>query len=129
NVTGVSPGNTKITVKAVNDVSATCDVCVEGETVIFEMKNNVSVNAGSGEKIPYKAYHVGCYDGETFKNDVTDYVDFHTAYTSALDIDGNGNVYAKGAVYETVDIEVYFTYSDGGSFFVTSDTYIVHVEK
>ncbi|MBR3227495.1 MAG: hypothetical protein IKF68_03010, partial [Erysipelotrichaceae bacterium] len=99
------------------------------ETVIFTMQNNVSVKAGTGEKIPYKATHISCYDWTVNSQDVTEWVDFHTAYTSALDIDGYGNVYAKGAVYETVDIPVYFTYSDGSSFFVTSPTFTVHVEK
>ena len=129
NVTGVSPGIAKITVKTANDVSATVDVCVEGEKVIFDMENNVSVKASSGEKIPYTVTHIMCYDWNINKMDVTKEADFHTAYTSALDIDGNGNVYAKGAVFETVDIEVYFTYSDGSSLNAKSDTYIVHVEK
>ena len=121
-------GQTIITV-SIDDLVKTCVVNVEGETVIFEMENNVSVKAGSGAKIPYKATHIASYDGNVSKTDVTLWVDFHIAYTSALDIDGNGNVYAKGAVYDTVDIPVYFTYSDGSSFSVTSPTFIVHVEK
>ena len=129
NVTGVFPGLTKITVKAENGVSTTCDVCIEGETVIFEMENNVSVKAASGQKIPYKAYWIMCYDGSVNTVDVTDEVDFHTAYTSALDIDGHGNVYAKGAIYETTDVPVYFSYSDGSSFYVESQTFYVHVVK
>ena len=129
NVTGLFPGLTKVTVKAENGVSAICDVCVEGETVVFEMENNVSVKAGSGEKIPYKAYWIMCYDGTVTTNDVTEYVDFHTAYTSALDIDGHGNVYAKGSIYETTDVPVYFSYSDGSSFYVESETFYVHVVK
>ncbi|MCR4855127.1 MAG: Ig-like domain-containing protein [Erysipelotrichaceae bacterium] len=123
------PGVTKVTVKAKNDVSAVCTVVVEGETVIFSMKDHQVLKEASGEKIPYTATHVMCYEGNVNKSDVTDEVEFHTAYTSALDIDGHGNVYAKGYVYESTDIEVYFTYSDGSSFFVTSPTYIVRVEK
>ncbi|MBP5280397.1 MAG: hypothetical protein J6Z03_07920, partial [Erysipelotrichaceae bacterium] len=91
--------------------------------------NNVSVKAGSGEKIPYKATWISCYDFAVNKQDVTNEVDFHTAFTSALDIDGYGNVYAKGAVYDTVDITVYFTFTDGSSFNVRSQDFIVHVEK
>ena len=123
------PGVTNIKATASNGVEGKIKVIVEGETVIFEMENKVSVKAGSGQKIPYKATHIACYDGNISKTDVTKDVDFHTAYTSALDIDGSGNVYAKGAVFETVDIDVYFTYTDGSSFFVTSPTFIVHVEK
>ncbi|MBR4462515.1 MAG: Ig-like domain-containing protein [Erysipelotrichaceae bacterium] len=129
NVTGVFPGLTKITVKAENGVSTVCDVCVEGETVVFEMENNVSVNAGSGEKIPYKAYWIMCYDGSVTTTDITDDVEFHTAYTSALDIDGHGNVYAKGSIYETTDVPVYFSYSDGSMLYVESETFYVHVVK
>ena len=128
-VTAKGIGIATITATAANGQSAYCTVGVEGETVIFTMQNNVSVKAGSGEKIPYKATHISCYDWTVNSQDVTEWVDFHTAYTSALDIDGYGNVYAKGAVYETVDIPVYFTYSDGSSFFVTSPTFTVHVEK
>nr|MCR4633647.1 hypothetical protein [Erysipelotrichaceae bacterium] len=120
---------TEITVKAENGVSAVCKVFVEGETVIFEMENYVSVKAGSGEKIPYKATWVMYYEGNVTKTDVTEYVDFHTAYTSALDIDGHGNVYAKGAIYETTDVPVSFSYNDGGSFYVESQTFYVHVVK
>ena len=128
-VVGVGPGITEITVKAENGVSAVCKVFVEGETVIFEMENYVSVKAGSGEKIPYKATWVMYYEGNVTKTDVTEYVDFHTAYTSALDIDGHGNVYAKGAIYETTDVPVSFSYNDGGSFYVESQTFYVHVVK
>ena len=128
-ITGVAPGITKIIATSADGVSGECDVCVEGETVIYKMENNVSVKAGSGEKIPYKATWISCYDFNYNETDVTKEVDFHTAYTSALDIDGNGNVYAKGAVYETVDITVYFTFTDGSSFFVQSPDFIVHVEK
>ena len=126
---GVFPGVTKVIAQAANGVSGECEVCVEGETVIFKMENNVSVKAGSGEKIPYQATHVACWDFEYNKTDVTKEVQFHTAYTSALDIDGYGNVYAKGAIYETVDIPVHFTYTDGSSFFVQSPEFIVHVVK
>ena len=129
NITGICPGSTEITVTAVNGVSAVLKVWVEGETVIFKMKNNVSVKAGSGEKIPYKATWIMCYDGSLNKIDVTDEVEFHTAYTSALDIDGHGNVYAKGAIYETTDVPVSFSYSDGSSFYVESETFYVHVVK
>ena len=128
-VYGVSPGVTKIICQAASGVQGECDVCVEGETVIFKMENNVSVKAGSGEKIPYQATHIACYDFNFNKTDVTKDVDFHTAYTSALDIDGYGNVYAKGAVYDTVDIAIHFTYTDGSSFFVQSPEFIVHVVK
>ena len=127
-VYGVSPGITKIIVTA-GGVSSECEVCVEGETVIFSMQNNVSVKAGSGEKIPYQATWISSWDFNYSEQDVTKEVDFHTAYTSALDIDGNGNVYAKGAVYETVDIPIYFTFTDGSSFFVQSQNFTVHVEK
>ncbi|MBQ6334136.1 MAG: Ig-like domain-containing protein [Erysipelotrichaceae bacterium] len=126
---GKMPGNAKVTVTAASGVSVTADVCVEGTTVIYEMENNVSVKAGSGAKIPYKATLIACYDGVETKQDVTTEVDFHTAYTSALDIDGSGNVYAKGAVYETTDIPVHFSFSDGSSLYVESKEYIVHVEK
>ena len=129
NVTGVSPGLTKITIKAENGVSAVCDVCVEGETVIFEMEDHVSVKAASGEKVPYKAYWVMCYDGTVTTNDVTNDVEFHTAYTSALDIDGHGNVYAKGAVYETTEVPFTFSYSDGSAFYVESQTFYITVVK
>ena len=129
NLTGVSPGITKVTVTASNGKQAVCDVCVEGETVIFSMQNNVSVKAASGEKIPYKATWIMCYDFNYNTQDVTNEVDFHTAYTSALDIDGHGNVYAKGAIYETVDIPVYFSFSDGSSFYVQSQEFTVHVVK
>ena len=129
NLTGVGPGVAKVTVTAANGKQAECDVCVEGETVIFKMENNVSVKAGSGEKIPYQATWIMCYDFNYNKQDVTKEVDFHTAFTSALDIDGYGNVYAKGAVYDTVDITVYFTFTDGSSFNVKSQDFIVHVEK
>ncbi len=128
-VKGKFPGVTTVRVTAASGVYADCKVIVEGEDVIFSMKNNVSVKAGSGQKIPYKATYVVCYEGNVTESDVTTECDFHTAYTSALDIDGYGNVYAKGAVYETVDIEVYFTWSDGSSLMCTSPTYIVHVEK
>ena len=128
NISPKAYGQTIITI-SIDDLERTCVVNVEGETVIFEMENNVSVKAGSGAKIPYKATHIAAYDGNVNKTDVTLYVEFHTAYTSALDIDGYGNVYAKGAVYDTVDIPIYFTYSDGSSFNVTSPTFIVHVEK
>lgn len=129
NLTGVGPGVAKVTVSAANGKQAECEVCVEGETVIFKMENNVSLKAGSGEKIPYQATWIMCYDFNYNKQDVTKEVDFHTAYTSALDIDGSGNVYAKGAIYETVDITVYFTFSDGSSFNVRSQDFVVHVEK
>jgi len=33
------------------------------------------------------------------------------------------------AVYESVDIPVYFTYSDGSSLNVTSQTFTIRVEK
>ncbi|MBQ2583260.1 MAG: hypothetical protein II577_05100, partial [Erysipelotrichaceae bacterium] len=125
----VSPDITKVTVTASNGKQAVCDVCVEGETVIFSMQNNVSVKAASGEKIPYKATWIMCYDFNYNTQDVTNEVDFHTAYTSALDIDGHGNVYAKGAIYETVDIPVYFSFSDGSSFYVQSQEFTVHVVK
>ncbi|MBO7676947.1 MAG: Ig-like domain-containing protein, partial [Erysipelotrichaceae bacterium] len=128
-IKGVSPGVTKVVATSADGVKGECDVCVEGETVIFEMQNNVSVKAGSGEKIPYKATWIMCYDFAVNSQDVTKEVQFHTAYTSALDIDGNGNVYAKGAVYETVDIAVHFSFTDGSSFYVQSPEFIVHVEK
>ena len=128
-VYGVFPGVTKIIAQAASGVQGECDVCVEGEDVIFKMENNVSVKAGSGEKIPYQAIHVACWDFNYNKTDVTKDVYFHTAYTSALDIDGYGNVYAKGAVYDTVDIAVHFTYTDGSSFFVQSPEFTVHVVK
>ena len=127
-VRGVAPGVATITIKA-GDQSAVCSVCVEGETVVFEMQNNVSVQAGSHAKIPFKATHIACYDFVVNKTDVTTYVEFHTAYTSALINDGAGNIEAAGAVYETVDIPVYFTYTDGSMFFVQSPTFNVHVEK
>ncbi|MBQ6817197.1 MAG: Ig-like domain-containing protein, partial [Bacilli bacterium] len=127
-VKGVAPGVATITVKA-GEKSANCSVCVEDETVVFEMQNNVSVKAESHEKIPFKATHISCYDFVINKTDVTDYVEFHTAYTSALINDGAGNIEAAGAVFETVDIPVYFTYSDGSSFFVQSPTFNIHVEK
>ncbi|MBR2577438.1 MAG: Ig-like domain-containing protein [Erysipelotrichaceae bacterium] len=128
NVTGVGPGVATVTV-TVGSVSATCEVCVEGEKVVFSMQNNVTLKEASGQKIPYKATHISCYDWNVNKQDVTLEVEFHTAYTSALDIDGNGNVYAKGYIYQDVDIPVYFTYNDGSSFTETSDTYIVRVVK
>ena len=128
-VTGKFPGVTSVKVTAASGVSVECKIIVEGEDVVFSMENNVSVKAGSGQKIPYKAKYYTCYDGIVNVQDVTTECDFHTAYTSALDIDGSGNVYAKGAVYETVDIEVYFTWSDGSSLNCTSPTFIVHVEK
>ncbi len=129
NITGVLPGKAKITVTASDGASSYCNVYVEGETVIFEMEDNVSVKAASGQKIPYKAYLIICQEDYYDKQDVTLEVEFHTAYTSALDIDGNGNVYAKGAIYDTVDIPVYFTWNDGSSLNVTSQTFTVHVEK
>ena len=129
NLTGMAPGIAKVVATSSNGKQAECEVCVEGENVIFEMENNVSVKAGSGEKIPYKATWISCYDFAVNKQDVTNEVDFHTAFTSALDIDGYGNVYAKGAVYDTVDITVYFTFTDGSSFNVRSQDFIVHVEK
>ena len=129
NVTGVSPGNVNITVKAVNGVSAVLKVCVEGETVIFNMENNVTVKASSGALIPYKAYLIVCWDGDVNRQDVTNEVEFHTAYTSALTIQAPGYICASGAIYESVDIPVYFTFSDGSSLYVTSDTYTVRVLK
>ena len=129
NVTGMMPGKTKITVTAVNGVYAEVEVNVEGEAVVFSMDNYVSVKAGSGQKIPYSGYLISYYDGNYNKQDVTLELDFHTTHTSALDIDGNGCVYAKGAIFETTDVPVYFTFSDGSSLYVTSETYYVHVEK
>ena len=129
NITARRPGIAKVTVSGKNGVSAVCDVMVEGETVIFTMEDNRSVKAESGEKIPYSAEWIACYDGNVTSQDVTNEVEFHTAYTSALDIDGHGNVYAKGAIYETTDIPVYFTFSDGSSFNVTSPTYTIRVVK
>ncbi|MBR0385610.1 MAG: Ig-like domain-containing protein, partial [Erysipelotrichaceae bacterium] len=128
-VIGQFLGKAKITATAENGVSSHIHVYVDGETVIFELQDHVSVKASSGQKIPYKAYLI-INSGEYYnKQDVTLECEFHTAFTSALDIDGNGNVYAKGAVYDTVDIPVYFTWNDGSSLNVTSQTFIVHVEK
>ena len=129
NVTGVQPGITEISVYASNGKTTVCKVCVEGETVLYQMENNVSVKAASGEKIPYRATWIMCYDFSYHTQDVTNEVEFHTAYTSALDIDGHGNVYAKGAIYDTVDIPIYFTFSDGSSFYVRSQDFTVHVVK
>lgn len=129
NVTGVQPGITEIYVSASNGKQTVCKVCVEGETVLYQMENNVSVKASSGQKIPYKATWVMCYDFSYSTQDVTTEVEFHTAYTSALDIDGYGNVYAKGAIYDTVDVPIYFTFSDGSSFYVRSQDFTVHVVK
>lgn len=129
NVKGVFLGKTKITATAANGANSYINVYVEGETVIFEMEDNVSVKAASGEKIPYKAYLITCYGENYNKQDVTLECEFHTKYTSALDIDGNGNVYAKGAIYDTVDIPIYFTWNDGSSLNITSQTFTVHVVK
>ena len=129
NLYGVSPGNAEITVKAVNGTSAVCKVCVEGETVIFEIDTSVSVKAASGALIPFKAYLISCYDGSVNKQDVTDYVDFHTAYTSALTLKSPGYLCASGAIYDTFDCPFYFEFSDGSSLHVVSDTYYIHIEK
>ena len=129
NLYGVSPGNAEITVKAVNGTSAVCKVCVEGETVVFEIDTSISVKAASGALIPFKAYLVSCYDGTVNKQDVTDYVDFHTAYVSALTLKSPGYICAWGAIYETFDCPFYFEFSDGSSLHVVSDTYYIHIEK
>ena len=96
--------------------------------VTIEMENNVSVKAGSYQTIPVKAFHYSYYDMHLNAEDIHHEIEFHTAYTSALDYWG-GNVRAIGAVYDTVDIPVYFTWSDGSSLSVTSDTFTVHVVK
>ncbi|MBQ2657029.1 MAG: Ig-like domain-containing protein [Erysipelotrichaceae bacterium] len=129
NLFGVSPGNAEITVKAVNGTSAVCKVCVEGETVVFEIEKNVSVKAQSGALIPFKAYLISCYDGVVNKQDVTEYVDFHTAYTSALTLKSPGYLCASGAIFQTFDCPFYFEFSDGSSLHVVSDTFYVHIEK
>ncbi|MBR0462067.1 MAG: Ig-like domain-containing protein [Erysipelotrichaceae bacterium] len=127
-ITAKGPGLAKITVTA-GGISAECEVCVEGEDVIFSMQNNVVLKEASGQKVPYKATHISCYDWSVNKEDVTLEAEFHTAYTSALKIDGNGNVYAAGYVYQSVDIPVYFTWNDGSSLNVRSADYIIRVEK
>ena len=129
NLFGVSPGNAEVTVKAVNGTSAVCKVCVEGETVVFEIDTSVSVKAASGALIPFKAYLIACYDGSVNKQDVTDYVDFHTAYTSALTLKSPGYLCASGAIYDTFDCPFYFEFSDGSSLHIVSDTYYIHIEK
>ena len=125
----MSPGNAEVTVKGVNGVSAVCKVCVEGETVVFEIDTSVSVKAASGALIPFKAYLIACYDGSVNKQDVTDYVDFHTAYTSALTLKSPGYLCASGAIYDTFDCPFYFEFSDGSSLHIVSDTYYIHIEK
>jgi len=127
-VTGVAPGNVKITVKAKNGVSATCDVCVEGEDVIFEFPSNASVKEASGEKVAYKGYWISCYDGVVNKQDVTLELSFQTAFTSAIDIDGNGNIYAKGYVYQTFDCPFKLSFSDGSSFYKEKE-FTIHIVK
>ena len=129
NLFGVSPGNAEITVKAVNGTSAVCKVCVEGETVVFEIDTNISVKAASGTLIPFKAYLVSCYDGDVNKQDVTEYVDFHTAYTSALTLKSPGYLCASGAIFQTFDCPFYFEFSDGSSLHVTSETFYIHIVK
>ncbi|MBO4919086.1 MAG: Ig-like domain-containing protein [Erysipelotrichaceae bacterium] len=129
NLFGVSPGNAEVTVKAVNGTSAVCKVCVEGETVIFEIENYAKVKAQSGDLIPFKAYLIACYDGSVNKQDVTEWVDFHTAYTSALTLKSPGYLCASGGIYETFDCPFYFEFSDGSSLHVVSDTYYAHIEK
>ena len=127
-VTCVDIGAVKIYATTENGLSTYANIYVEGEKVTIEMENNVSVKAGSYQTIPVKAFHYSYYDMHLNAEDIHHEIEFHTAYTSALDYWG-GNVRAIGAVYDTVDIPVYFTWSDGSSLSVTSDTFYVHVEK
>ncbi|MBR4470037.1 MAG: Ig-like domain-containing protein [Erysipelotrichaceae bacterium] len=128
NVKGKYPGVTTIKVKAASGVSAECKIIVEGETVMYEMEDGVTIQEGSGQKIPYRATYLTCYDGIINKYDVTTECDFYTS-DNDLDIDGYGNVYQCGSISKTQDIEVYFRWSDGSSLNVESPKYTIHVVK
>ena len=124
------PGNTKITVTGTNGVSSSCSVKVEGEKIVFNMKDKATVRSGSSDKIPFEAYHYICWGSNYNKYDARSQVTFHCSDESVLGYDSsNGNVYVKGSVSSTTDLTVYFTWSDGSSFKATSPTYTVRVEK
>ena len=127
-ITCVDIGQVKIYVTTENGISTYANIYVEGEKVTIDMENNVTLKAGSYQAIPVQAYHYTFYNNHLNKADIRYELEFHTAYTSALGFSG-GTVQAIGAVYDTVDIPVYFTWSDGSSLSVTSDTFIVHVVK
>lgn len=127
-VIGRMPGNCTVVVTA-GEKTAYCDVTVEGEVVVFAFENYAYVKAGSGQKVPYKAIHVSCYDGQINKVDVSNWCGLSTQYTSAIDIDGAGNIVATGSIYETTDVPFNLTYSDGSSFYQQSQTFYIHVEK
>ena len=128
-IMGYQPGNVTIYATSSNGLKANCAVCIEGETVVFTMADKSNVKAESGQKVPYTATHIACYDGTVTKQDVTNYVTLNTDYPSALSLDGKGNVVASGPVYSSCDAKVWFTYSDGSSFNVVSQPFTVHIEK
>ena len=128
-IMGYLPGNVTIYATSSNGLKANCAVCIQGETVVFSMQDKVTVKAASGQKIPVTATHIACYDGNVTKQDVKEYITLNTDYPSALEMDGNGNIVAKGEVYSSCDAKVWFTYSDGSSFNVVSQPFTVHIEK
>lgn len=127
-VYGHMPGNCTIYVTA-GDKTANCAVSVEGEVVMFAFENYAYVQAASGQKVPYKAIHISCYDGQVNKEDVSKWCTLNTAYTSAIDLDGAGNIVATGGIYETTDIPFNLIYTDGSSFYQQSQTFYIHVVK
>ena len=123
------PGEAGIIVTAENGVSATFRVYVNGGKLTLIMEDNQKLKEASYEKVPYKVLFISYENGNYYNNYVTEFADFKTAYTLALDIDGAGNIYAKGSVYESVNIPFHFEFIDGdGRLYKTEEKHI-YIEK